>query len=162
MADSIDNWIKERNHLPRKSVLVFPRNKFLNLYNRLSELNDVVFISIEDSEGEPHLVPSSENVLNIEFDDTDTDDKEKGIKAINDRQGEEIGEFISHHCGKHFIIHCTAGRSRSQGVARAIFDSLPSVYGENLYNRDNPCTTPNFAVVAVIKRFFWFGGGNFV
>lgn len=150
-----------RNHLPQKSVLVFPRNKFTNLYSCLSELDDIAFISIEDSDGEPHLVPSSENVLNIEFDDTDTDDKEKGIKAITERQGEEIGEFISHHCGKHFIIHCTAGRSRSQGVARAIFDSLPDIYAENVYNRHNPCTTPNYAVVAAIKRYFWWCDRNF-
>lgn len=151
----IDKWIEKRNQLPYKSVVVFPRSVFAECCKQLSELSDVAFISIEDHNGQPHLLATADNILNIKFDDCDVDDVVQGIKAITEAQGEEIGEFISRHLDKHFIIHCTAGKSRSQGVARAIFDSFPDIYQPNIFNRSNPCVTPNYAVVSAVKRYFW-------
>lgn len=151
----INQWIEKRNQLPFKSVLVFPRSIFAERCKRLSELTDVAFISIEDHNGLPHLLAPADNVLNIEFDDCDVDDAAQDIKAITEAQCEEIGEFVSRHLDKHFIIHCTAGKSRSQGVARAILDCFPDIYQPNIFNRINPCITPNYAVVSAVKRYFW-------
>ena len=152
----INEWIEKRNQFPFKSVLVFPRSLFAECCKQLSELSDVAFISIEDYNGLPHLLTTADNVLNIEFDDCDVDDIAQDVKAITEAQGEEIGEFVSRHLDKHFIIHCTAGKSRSQGVARAILDSFPDIYQSNIFNCVNPCITPNYAVVSVVKRYFWF------
>lgn len=155
MQIPINEWIEKRNQFPYKSVLVFSRSMFAECCKQLSELPDVAFISIEDYNGQSHLLDSTDSILNINFDDCDVDDVAQNIKAITEEQGYEIGKFITEHLDKHIIVHCTAGKSRSQGVARAIFDSFPDIYQPNNFNRFNPCLTPNYAVVAAIKRCFW-------
>ena len=152
----IDEWIKEVDQMRHKCVLVFPRNEFGEVYDRLSGRDDVAFVSIEDSDGvDKHLAPSSRNILNLEFDDVDNDGEAEGRKTISEEQSSMLAAFISEQIPRHFIIHCTAGRSRSQGVARVIFDCFPDIYQECRFNRFNPCTTPNYSVVAAVKRQFW-------
>ena len=46
------------------------------------------------------------------------------IKPITDKQAEEIVQFIIKNLGKHFIIHCYAGVSRSKAVTQFIFDTF--------------------------------------
>lgn len=163
--EPIKEWKNNRNTFPKKSIIVIPRRLYKEVYNILSDCDDIVYISIECMDAgiwgkmtykpDLHLVAPSDTVLNMDFDDVDvdcTDEEGNHWKAIDDEQGEEIAKFINKHLGKHFVIHCTAGRSRSQGVARAILDMFPDQYDTNPYTDMNPCLTPNYAVVTAIKR----------
>lgn len=165
---AIGEWKTYRNKFDKKSVIVIPRRLFKEVYDLLSDCDDIVFISIENIDNaiwakttyrpQMHLVPNAFNVLNLDFDDvekTGYDDSNNLWKAMDEEDGIETARFIKQHFGKHFVIHCTAGKSRSQGVRRAIIDLFPETYGENEYTLINPCLTPNYAVVAAIKKPFW-------
>ena len=166
--EPIKEWKERRNDYPLKSVIVVPRRLFKETYDLLSDCEDIAFISIECIEEalwgkktyrpNTHLVPDSELVLNIDFDDVEKsgyDDYGNHWKAIDENDGKLIAEFIERNLGKHFVVHCTAGRSRSQGVRRVILDMFPEIYGENEYTLINPCLTPNHAVMAAVRRPIW-------
>lgn len=173
ILDTIQNWVDGRNRLPKKSIMVTSRQYFPDFVSATKGLDDVAYISISATkdmceikyDGDysecDHLLDSSDIVLNLEFDDLTEDEKvtkpsgEPGIcKTITESQAKEILDFVESNLGKHLIIHCRAGRSRSAGVARAIFDLFPEVYEENFYNDVNPVTTPNMEVVRKIKRAY--------
>ena len=50
-----------------------------------------------------------------------------------------------------FYIHCSAGVSRSQGVVRYILDTYGDMFNIQT-NENNPCVTPNYHVVRMLKR----------
>ncbi len=77
------------------------------------------------------------------------------ITALNYAQASRIVNFIDKQISKDvdaFYIHCSAGKSRSQGVVRYILDTYPQYNWET--NPDNPCVTPNYHVVRMLKRCF--------
>ena len=120
------------------------------IYRDSTNLSEnVAIISILDPEerrGEEYhyFYPNTKNsdsILNIDFDDIDGDSdiwnnfyrtepdkfivyKNELLKPITDKQAEEIVEFIIKNLGKHFIIHCYAGVSRSKAVVQFIFDTF--------------------------------------
>lgn len=130
-----------------KTVRVWPRIKFTEYckYNMISDSNiddlDICLIEILNTSEckEPfkdwdngcntqmfnnnHL-----NVLTLIFDDVEYDDIEsKGhlYKAFTKEQGKSVLDFINKNIDKSkFIIHCSAGISRSGAVGRFIFDYL--------------------------------------
>lgn len=105
-----------------------------------------------------------ENVLNIEFDDVDEDIVYEGhlFKVISDKDARKIVDFIDDNIGKTFFIHCRAGKSRSQAIFRFMADFYPSIYTNWCGRRENPCKSPNIAVVASLKRAFYEKNGLFV
>lgn len=100
-----------------------------------------------------HYLPSGPNVLNLEFDDIQEDIVWKGheFKTISQEQAAQVVEFIESHLGKTIIVHCKAGMSRSQGVARFILDTWPDLYEQD---QSNPCLRPNQEVVRKLKRYY--------
>lgn len=71
------------------------------------------------------------NVINLEFDDCSEDKEHKYTNGygeevtihaytMNEKQAEELYDFIEKNKGKTFIIHCRAGLSRSIGVGKYI------------------------------------------
>ena len=148
----------------KRKVIVYPKKDFKEVdKSRL----DTAIISIEctgecrkyylleekgDSDSE-HILPSGNRVLNLDFDDLDHDREYKGhhFKTITEEQAIEAVNFIEANIGKDFIIHCGAGRSRSQGFFRFIIDTYPDYYEECEENKRNPCITPNMEVVRKLK-----------
>lgn len=98
-----------------------------------------------------HYLPSGPSVLNLDFDDLTSDRVWHGhqFKTITEEQAKETLEFIESHLGEEIIVHCKAGMSRSQGVARFILDTWPDLYEED---KNNPCLTPNIEVVSKLKQ----------
>ncbi len=110
------------------------------------------------------------NVLNLEFDDVGEDfdfsfkpmalNGEKGkeriihFKTISEEQAEQCVDFIEKNIGKKFLIHCRAGRSRSQSFFRVISDFYEE-YNNCKGNLDNPCVTPNQEVIRKLKRAYY-------
>lgn len=119
-----------------RRITVLSRPEFENYYLT----DNVAVISIEDVGG-AHLLPGGPNVLNVDFDDVSD-----GPTAITDSQASEIVKFIERNQDKDFVIHCTAGKSRSQGVARFILDYYDYTGG--------PCVTPNIEVIIKLKRAY--------
>lgn len=117
--------------------------------------NDVIFkelidddsctISISDPDNPKHMLDGTvDNVLNVDFADDDC--------SMTDEQAEQIVDFINKNIGKNFYVHCSAGKSRSQGVVRFMTDVYPDIEWET--RQDNPCITQNYHVVCMLKRAF--------
>lgn len=135
--------------------------------------NNVAVISIlyVYNEGD-HWFNNSENIINLDFDDltpdgvvaetlfdeitddfvckVDKDDPSKWFYPLNHEQARLLVDFIDKNIDKDFYIHCNAGESRSQGVVRYILDTYPERNWE--LNKNNPCDTPNWHVVNLLKR----------
>ena len=79
------------------------------------------------------------------------------LNALNYEQACCIVRFIDSHIQRgveSIYLHCSAGKSRSQGVVRYVLDSYPQYDWKT--NPDNPCLTPNYHVVRMLKRAFNF------
>lgn len=101
---------------------------------------------------ELHLLPSGPEVLNLEFDDI-SEETRPPFTGMTQDQARQIIEFIDSHKDCDLVVHCRAGKSRSQGVVRFILDYYPEIWGET--NPENPCVSPNYFVVAGLKRILW-------
>lgn len=108
----------------------------------------------------PHFTEETSNVIILEFDDIDCDELSHNDRmwyGITEDDAKRCVEFIMNNLGKNFIIHCNAGKSRSQGVCRFILDCFKEYgYDEKVSCRkDNPCMTPNMRVVRMLKREYY-------
>lgn len=160
---AIEKWRDNRNKTDKKSVFAVNRYIFPDIVKRLVDCTDIAYISIGETEdcidfyhyeNYGHYLDSSSRVLNVDFDDV-TNDEINGsyiFRAITEKQAQIICQFIMNNKDKHIICHCRAGKSRSQGVVRAILDCYPDIYTECSINSINPCLTPNYEVVRKIKR----------
>ena len=97
-------------------------------------------------------------IINVDFDDVSSEEDESGY-AIDYTQAEMLVKFIVENYGRDFYIHCSAGKSRSQSIARFILDcgkeiSMYKNCEEVLYKErpENPCLTPNWLVVSMLKN----------
>lgn len=157
-------------------ILVFSHkdfNKFckennFNDYNVDNE-TDYAFISIINTEECQKLLKTTDeehwfkephnNVLNLEFEDITDNDKrldEYGeyLTLFDSEMASKIIDFVEEHLGKTLVIHCKAGRSRSQAVFRFITDYYDDVYGKDCGRADNPCITPNYFVVKILRETY--------
>lgn len=113
-------------------------------------------------DGDPHYFKENhENVLNVEFDDItrdveyfemrdDGDHSEPLVaRGITRETAEEIVKFIDAHKEMDIMVHCRAGKSRSQAVARYVLDFYP-MHRET--NPDNPCILYNIHTYAKLKK----------
>ena len=127
---------------------VYSKKEFDSIMSQYKDLPDnIAVISICNTENDEHFFKyDSSNILNVEFDDVS--EEEQGCISVC--TAEKIVNFIDDNIGKDFYIHCSAGVSRSQGIARYILD----MYTEFDYKtrKDNPCITPNITVTAMLKR----------
>ena len=119
----------------------------------------VCFISINDSMGTdeiPYFKEEHSNVLTLFFDDVDNDivTEHGTARVISDEQAKQIFDFVTQNkeC-RSFIVHCTAGISRSGAVGEFINDMLGLDF--NQFKLDNPYTHPNGIVLSKLKRFLW-------
>lgn len=158
-------WGDRRNRQSnsKHNVIAMSRETFKSVFDVFKDEDDIVFISIEytpdcakggEIEDNEHYAPSSDRVLNLEFDDCSEKELYDGfwMIPIDECRAEKITKFVWNNRDKHVIIHCRAGQSRSQGVFRAIMLELPEYYKEEAINRLNPCVTPNYQVCGLVRR----------
>jgi predicted protein tyrosine phosphatase len=160
------------NNNEQHYCIVVSRDDFPYIADMCKDRNDVAFISIESSPTcaqhylkdkiYHHLKSDKYNVLNICFDDIsedkvcrDTNGEEYKIYTMNEAQADVAYRFVKNNIGKHFIIHCRAGKSRSQAFYRFIMDCFSDDYSECVANKYNPCKTPNVEVLCKLKRQFY-------
>lgn len=94
---------------------------------------DSIFISITNRNGEIEhwFKENHKNVINLDFDDTSSDNEE--LRTISDKQAESLMFFIDENLSKNtedvdVYIHCLAGMSRSRAVAEYIKRHYDVVY----------------------------------
>lgn len=154
-----------------KKCWVFSNREFNAIMerNNINDYNipeDYAFISIGDpgyneddrSIGLFHwFSKNSDRVINLDFYDiTDYSLPGSSVFGMTDSQALELYKFIEKNKGKNFFIHCAAGVSRSQGVAKYILDTYPEFYSwEESIRKDNPCEFPNFHVVSLLKHIYF-------
>lgn len=179
MNEWFQEWVNVRNDFPKKSVIVTNKWGFIAFADMTKNCDDIAYISISASEEcalehfydlteKDHYLPDADNVLNLNFDDITEDftfknvfDEDVTYHAISSEQAAQIIDFVDNNIGKHFIIHCRAGHSRSQAVCRAIYDCYSEVFEPNRFNEYNPCNTPNPDVLSKVKRAFYNKKGLF-
>lgn len=135
----------------------FEQYCYENGWNDSNPPTDVALISIcctgdvarhvFPDDGDLHwFAKQHENVLNVEFDDITNDvrvccadgDGERYVaQGITPCTAMRIVEFIDAHASMDFIVHCRAGKSRSQAVIRYILDFYPD------HVETNPDNPPN-------------------
>ena len=150
---------EDKNIINNLFVFAFDEKFFQNFCKglRVSDANvsnedEYAFISISNygNEDDHYFHSNHDNVLNQEFDDVD----DSFTESFDANQAKEMIEFIKRNLGRNFVIHCKAGKSRSQGVCRYIIDTYPCMYSDNRTNKSNPCITPNWHVVTMLKRVY--------
>lgn len=94
---------------------------------------DSIFISITNRNGEMEhwFKENHKNVINLDFDDTSSDNEE--LRTISDKQAESLMFFIDGNLSKNtedvdVYIHCLVGMSRSRAVAEYIKRHYDVVY----------------------------------
>lgn len=121
--------------------------------------DNAAFISICDPFGEEPefglyhwFRQDADNVINLDFADIESYTLGK-IPGMSELQAKQLYEFINRNLGKDFYIHCAAGVSRSQGVAKYIVDTFPDLYPrEESLRKENPCEFPNIHVSCLLKH----------
>lgn len=138
-----------------KKLYVYSKSDFLEFVSKNNWLNKfperTAVISICNvGESHNHIFDDTyENVLNVEFDDV----SEKDPNFIDKETAKKIVEFINENISCDIYIHCDAGKSRSQAVARYIMD----VYSHDWETRaENPCITPNIDIVCALKVVMYY------
>lgn len=115
-----------------------------------------VVLNVLDGDDTHFFTKDHENVLNVEFDDITQDEQyisDPGIGftayGLDIATAKRIVKFIDEHAGMDFMVHCRAGKSRSQAVTRFITDFYDG-YTET--NPDNPCMFPNCHTLHKLKE----------
>lgn len=146
-------------------VEVIRKTKFdkLMVDNNINDQNvesftDTAFISILNSEATGHFKTNHANVLVLNFDDVtddlnwDDDDPDfYGPVLFTVEQAKQILEFIELNKDKQqFIVHCSAGISRSGAVGTFINDYFGLDY--STFRRTNPQVQPNPFVLRTLRN----------
>lgn len=156
----VNNFMKTINCIPKqRKCLVYSNTEFIELMKRFKWFDGCVskqyaIISICDPapENNQHWFKrNTENVLNLDFYDI-SGYYFHGIKGLTNEQAKILFNFIENNIGRTFIVHCAAGISRSQAIAKYLIDIYPELYSTESLRADNPCEFPNPHVVSLLKH----------
>jgi predicted protein tyrosine phosphatase len=126
----------------------------------IEERENIAIISINDTAGKwakSWFDSDHSNVLRLWFDDVESDmdlwspTNRISVKAFTEEQGHNIFDFINKNKDKkNFIIHCSAGISRSGAVGLFINDYLGLDYA--LFKIMNPHILPNGLISRTLNK----------
>lgn len=150
-----------------KKIFVLPKRYFDKMMtmrniddNNVKDKVKTCFISINDSLGtdaKPHFKSNHPNVLNLFFDDVDRDIEVEGegtAIAFTEEMAEEVFNFVFNNRDMEtFVVHCTAGISRSGAVGEFINNYFGQDYKE--FIKQNPYVHPNGLVLSRLNKHLW-------
>ena len=142
-------------------------NQFMGEYgisdeNVESRMKDIALISINDTEGQWNASwfdRDHPNVLRLWFDDVSTDEQKSPTnpftcRAFTEDQARMVFEFIKSNSDKDFLVHCSAGISRSGAVGSFINDYLDS--DRDFFEKFNRHRImPNAHVSRLLNKLAW-------
>jgi len=138
---------------------IVSKHEFLELnYKNLVQKKGTALICIHDPAFYFHdekILEGYDDVLQTEF--WDIEGPWGDLDPIEDWQGLEIKNFILKNKDKKFLIHCSAGISRSAGVACAVeclvkYDDLYSYSTSHSSVRAHHRYSPNYKVFDTIVK----------
>lgn len=101
------------------------------------------------------------NVLNLDFDDIAAPDEWKNLSEcsqyilFDENMAGQIADFVdANKNAAVWIVHCSAGVSRSGAVSKWLTDWLKAKYGIEANNVDGRYATPNHHVLRLLDRLF--------
>lgn len=111
-------------------VEILSKDMFVrDILPNIEKMEDTFFISILDPDEKEPLREDSENYKTFWFYDLESDIQI--YKAITPEQAESIIEFIiDNKYKKKFVVHCTAGVSRSGAIGEAVWELFGGSYQE--------------------------------
>lgn len=145
-----------------------PKSYVANNLEALYDHENVAVISITNSEDEP-IVARSQKYLPLVFDDLRPStagtatawDSEILVNIRNSQPMTYKQAMLLHYFIEQLpkevdtiIVHCSAGISRSGGVARFLSETLPGV-NEERFAKDNPQIQPNTWVHDLLWATYW-------
>ena len=130
-------------------VFIMPKFFFEQAIDGIEKSSkDVFYLSINnpDDEDKTPIREDSDTFKSMWFYDIDEDiyDEVKDFtyKTISDEQVDELYDFIMKNKDKkNFVVHCTAGISRSGAVGEFVNDLFGIPYAE--FRKQNPNIIPN-------------------
>ena len=130
-------------------VFIMPKFIFEQAIDGIEKSSkDVFYLSINnpDDEDKTPIREDSDTFKSMWFYDLDEDIynevKDFTYKTISDEQLDELYDFImKNKDNKNFVVHCTAGISRSGAVGEFVNDLFGIPYAE--FRKQNPNIIPN-------------------
>lgn len=127
-----------------------------------TQMDGVALISINDTEGNWSVSwfdQDHPNVLRLWFDDVFSDTEKSPTnrytcRAFSEEQAKKVFNFIKGNQDKDFIVHCSAGISRSGAVGAFINDYLDS--DRDFFQKQNADRIfPNAHVSILLNKLAW-------
>ena len=142
-----------------KQILAIPKLAFDNNFEGedFSKLEHMAFISILDIDNnEKKYDTSQSNFLQVKMWDIESDLFEDGKLKYEKPSEEELTKivlFIMRNSNKKvFVIHCSAGISRSGAVATFLYDKFYDEVEKDRFRRENKNIQPNLFILNSLKR----------
>ena len=126
--------------------LMFDKN-FLD--KNLNEFTNTAFISILDPDNTENNFSGFNNLLQVrmwDLEETVTNDNGKVYEVPSVDVLTQIVEFVNENSDKNFVIHCSAGVSRSGAVARFIWEKFYTEIDKWEFLRVNNRIQPNLYI----------------
>ena len=150
-------WIKVLSKPEFNSLMV---NNKVNDEN-VEGLENLALISINDTHGNwavSWFDSDHPNVLRLWFDDIEHDletspTNPHKCKAFSPEQAKQVFDFINENYEKDFIVHCSAGISRSGAVGAFINDFF--AWDRLNFEKNNPHILPNPRVRRMLNNKVW-------
>ena len=127
----------------------------------IEKLQNLALISINDTHGQWNVSwfdADHPNVLRLWFDDIEHDletspTNPHKCKALSPEQAKQVFDFINENYEKDFIVHCSAGISRSGAIGAFINDYFG--WDRAKFEKDNPHVHPNARVSRMLNNKVW-------
>ena len=139
----------------------FMGEQLIDDHNVEARLTGSALISINDTHGQWSVSwfhRDHPNVLRLWFDDVENDYEvsptNKGQnRAFTKEQAQQIIDFALDNRDREFIVHCTAGISRSGAVGQFLVDFLEG--DKEYFKRRSSHISPNGHVSRTLNRLVW-------
>lgn len=147
----------------RNNIFVLSRDQFKKEIKQLSEQQFMAtaFVSIHEPKNKtiagyveawPSILEESSNVLNLWFNDCEVYLPDVESVLFDEEMVQKLIKFIEKNADKkQWIVHCTAGQSRSGAVGEFLADYFGIAY--HLFKRDNPQVKPNTLVKNLMRKY---------
>lgn len=142
-----------------KTIQAIPKAAFDKAFTTeiMSKYDYACFISILDADNKEKKYDTNlANFLQVKFRDIEEDlfiNENLKYAKPSDEDLQKIVDFVNRHKDKDvFVIHCSAGISRSGAVATYIQDKFQDEVDKSNFMKNNKQIQPNLYILKTLKR----------
>jgi predicted protein tyrosine phosphatase len=140
-----------------KKIIVLPKIMYDKHFKNidLNQYSKTCFISILDCDNREEY-DKYDNFLQVKMWDIESDIFENDLlkyEKPSDLELKKIVDFINLHAEKQsFVVHCSAGISRSGAVAWYIYNKFHTEIDKEQFRSDNQYINPNLYILQRLKE----------